>query len=162
SSGGGPTDNGATVPPNPTGGGNPTVGWTAMVDLAGDNELGQPAAAARANLTMPGHFDSLRQLAAGRTNLRITVLQDFTGPKHTQFRDLRPTAGPKCGAPAGKNSADPATLTAFIDRSLSLGPTTHKMLIIEGHGHAINGIALDNTVPGLPDQFDQMQPNQIR
>jgi Clostripain family len=111
---------------------------------------------------MPGHFESLKQLAAGRSNLRITVLKDFTGPNNTQFCYLHPSAGPKCDAPAEKNSADPATLTAFINRSLSLGPTNHKMLVIEGHGHAIGGIAEDTTVPGLPDESDQMQPNQIR
>jgi hypothetical protein len=137
--------------------------WTVMVYLAGDNDLGDTSRRTNSANNFQGHFETLKRLAQQPqyANVNIVTFSDFYGNTGTEFCNL--SAKPvDCQQLGEQNSADPATLTKFIQDSLTLFKAKRTMLVLAGHGHAIYGMAYDETGADGKATQATMTPAQLQ
>ena len=125
--------------------GSGTKDWTLMVYLAGDNDLGGSEPGIAPDSQLQAHFRDLARLAPRYPNINIVVLADFYDANGTRFCHMRPSGGPDCVQMGELDTASPATLTNFIRDARTNFPATRTMLIITDHGHALGGVAADDT-----------------
>lgn len=144
---------GAPPPPTPTSpppGGTPPAGsgskdWTVMIYIAGDNNLGDVRRYPNPTANLQGQFNTLKRLAATYPNINLVTLTDFFDGSGTQLCHLKPDRTQTCQQLGERDTSDPATLTNFINSAMDRFPATRTMLIISDHGHAIGGVAADET-----------------
>ncbi|NJM06889.1 hypothetical protein HC891_12925 [Candidatus Gracilibacteria bacterium] len=137
--------------------------WTVMVYLAGDNDLGDTSRRTNTANNFQGHLATLKRLAQQPqyANVNIVTLSDVYGNTGTEFCNL--SAKPiDCQQLGEQNSADPATLTKFIQDSLTLFKAKRTMLVLAGHGHALYGMAYDETGADGKATQATMTPAQLR
>lgn len=155
----------ATTPPQnpPPPEGDPpanssSADWTVMFYIAGDNDLGDTNRYRNPKANLQGQFDTLKQLASQYPQVNLVTLTDFYDDSGTQFCHLRPDGPPDCQQMGEKDTADPMVLGNFITDALTNFPANHTMLVIANHGHAITGVAVDETT----SRSAQMTPEKIR
>lgn len=144
---------GAPPPPTPTApppsGGAPagsgTKDWTVMIYIAGDNNLGDLRRYPNSTANLQGQFNTLKRLAASYPTINIVTLTDFFDGSGTQICHLKPDRTQACQQLGERDTSDPATLTSFINSAMDRFPATRMMLVISDHGHAIGGVAADET-----------------
>ncbi len=126
-----------------------SVTWTLLVYAATDNALSdaqRTPGTNRADLWV----NSLRNLATRYPNVRIVSLLDRYGDSGVEWCYLPPNAAPNCRIRPEINSADPATLTAFVQQGLQRYPAQRAALVLLGPGHAVGGFGVDETSPDAP------------
>lgn len=123
--------------------------WTLLVYAAVDNAMSD---ALRTPSTNRADFwiSGLRNLAARHPNVRIVTLLDRYGATGVEWCSLPPNAPPDCRTRPEADTADPATLTAFVQQGLQRYPAQHAALLLIGPGHAIGGFGSDETSPNAP------------
>jgi hypothetical protein len=160
-----------TAPPPPPSGGTPDNtsvsasgagdAWLMMVYIAGDNNLGDPNRYPNPTANLQGQWAMLKQLAQTYPNVTLFTLTDFYDNTGTKFCHLKSDGTPPlCQQLGEKDTSNPATLTYFITKTLSVvSPLPlRKMLVISDHGHSIAGVAADETTSPTA----VMAPDQIR
>ena len=118
--------------------------WTIMLYLAGDNDLSPEMVRAIIDIAKVGLPE----------DFAVTIQYDPILPSFPTFRyhipagekpALKSHAGPIPLAdaaepvPGGENSSSPKVLTEFIAWSLEKAPSTHRMLVLSGHGSGAIG-----------------------
>lgn len=157
------------APPAPPPGGNTPPkdtstqkAWTLMFYMAGDDEdLSNPPGFAR---SMQDMVPALIGLADRYKNVNIVVQFDFfestkaplpaalRGTQYCYFKPGERNLARLCQQLSEQSMADPATLTGFINRTLTSYPATNTALILIGHGSPVAGVAGDRT--GGDDAID--------
>ena len=136
------------TPPPPSGqapSGGSGQDWTVMAYIAGDNNLGDLIRYPNPAANLQGQFAILKQLAASYPKVNIVTLTDFYDGSGTQLCQLKPDNTQNCQQLGEKDTSDPTVLTTFINSAMDRFPANHTMLIIADHGHALGGVASDET-----------------
>ncbi len=141
-------------PPTDTGGAD----WTVMLYIAGDNNLGDTNRYPNPTANLQGQFNTLKQLSSQYPQVNLVTLTDFYDDSGTQFCHLKPDGPPDCQQMGEQDTSDPAVLANFVSNALDNFPANHTMLVISNHGHAITGVAVDETT----SRSAQMTPEKIR
>ncbi len=109
--------------------------WLLMYYMAGDNNL--------ADIFQPMINEDL--FSANNPNIEIAVFQDLPGlPSHYRFLSSSGEIN-YYGLGNNINSGDPQTLIDFVNWSKAKTSATYNALIISDHGHALGGVAKDET-----------------
>jgi hypothetical protein len=148
----------------------PQKPWTMMVYMAGDSNLGDAVECPGCNPPrgpfLQSHYNTLKRVARDFPLVNIVVLKDFFGNTGTQFCHLRSDGAEDCRELGEKDTSNPTTLSDFIDSALDRFPADRTMLVISDHGHAITGMAVDETtgrLQGLTAPEDiSLTPAEVR
>ncbi|WP_165360752.1 clostripain-related cysteine peptidase [Candidatus Chloroploca sp. Khr17] len=116
--------------------------WTLLIYLAGDNMLGD-----RTRLpwgVLPAQqLAWLPALATAYPQVNLISLADYYGPRGAELCVYAAQTPPDCRARGAINSADPATLAAFIAAGRARYPATHTALLVITPAQAAGWLALD-------------------
>ncbi|HMP42145.1 MAG TPA: clostripain-related cysteine peptidase, partial [Roseiflexaceae bacterium] len=123
--------------------------WTLMVYLAGDSNLGDPVECAGCNPQrgpfLQAHYNTLTRIAQFYPAVHIVVLKDLYGDTGTQFCYLRSDGAEDCRELGELDTSHPDTLRDFVGNARANFPSDRTMLVISDHGHAVTGVAIDET-----------------
>lgn len=122
--------------------------WTVLIYVAADNALDDPL---RMSAVAQPAFElaKLQLLAANYPNISIVTFYDGYGDTGGQICALRGSAV-DCRRQLEPNSADPATLRAFVEYGLASFPATRAMLVLAGPAHPAFGFGSDETSANQP------------
>jgi hypothetical protein len=137
--------------------GNPAAEWTLLIYAAGDNALGdrlRVPGASRLDMQLMG----LESLAVRYPNINIVTLLDTYGDTGTQVCYYPPGGSADCVERGEQNSASQLTLANFVALGRSRYPAERTMLWLASPGHAVGGVAVDETATGKP----QMSLSDLR
>ncbi|MEF3275425.1 MAG: hypothetical protein K6356_13720 [Chloroflexus sp.] len=128
--------------------GSASAAWTVLIYVAADNALGDPT---RLSLVAQPEveLERLRTLAVNYPTISIVTWIDGYGNTGGRLCALRGNAV-DCRHQPEANSADPATLSAFLEYGLTRFPAAHTMLVLVGPAHPAFGFGSDESVLNTP------------
>jgi len=125
-----------------------SANWTVLIYVAADNALGdQMRLSAVAQPVV--ELERLRALAPSYPNISLVTWFDGYGDTGGQICALRGSAV-DCRRQLEPNSADPATLRAFVEYGLTAFPANRVMLVLVGPAHPALGFGSDETTASAP------------
>ncbi|MBP1464265.1 hypothetical protein EYB53_000955 [Candidatus Chloroploca sp. M-50] len=134
-------------PPPPAEPGEPDsatsdAAWTLLIYLAGDNMLGDGTRVPWGVLPAQ-QLAWLPALATAYPQVNLISLADYYGPRGAELCVYAAQTPPDCRARGEINSADPATLAAFIAAGRARYPATRTALLLITPAQAAGWLALD-------------------